>query len=226
MMELKSSTIRINKTARYYMLGEPGPYVQDLWFVCHGYGQGAEEFLESFRSMHSLRRLVVAPEALNRFYLQGANGNVGASWMTRHDRENEIADYIGYLDALYLEIMKQLSAAGLSDGLRITLLGFSQGTATAVRWAVQGACPVQQLILWGGELAHDLDFKQAKEKLKKIELTIVYGDRDPIVRFSHLEKQLEVLASHHINYEVIRFRGSHVIDAATLADIVDSGSNQ
>ncbi|MEZ4763957.1 MAG: hypothetical protein R3C26_12480 [Calditrichia bacterium] len=37
---------------------------------------------------------------MSRFYLQSTNGRIGATWMTREDRENEIADYLAYLNNL------------------------------------------------------------------------------------------------------------------------------
>src|SRR5919204_6031656 len=118
------STLR---TARYFILGSPRR-AQELWFVCHGYGQLAARFLERFRVLESEDRCVVAPEGLSRFYLteDPTERRVGASWMTREDRLHEIDDYVRYLDALYREIAPQHS--------RVTALGFSQGTATVCRW--------------------------------------------------------------------------------------------
>src|ERR1051325_10016453 len=52
------------------------------------------------------RRRLVAPEGLSRFYLseRATERRVGASWMTREDRLAEIADYLGYLDAVYDDV--------------------------------------------------------------------------------------------------------------------------
>ncbi len=46
--------------------------------------------------------------------------------MTKEDRENEIADYVDFLDAVFGEVV--------TPGARVTVLGFSQGVATAARW--------------------------------------------------------------------------------------------
>ena len=97
--------LAVRRTARVAVLGPEGPGVRELWYVLHGYGQLAAPFLEEFRAIDDGTRLIVAPEALSRFYEGDAksrlhkDARVGASWMTREDREAEIADYLGYLDS-------------------------------------------------------------------------------------------------------------------------------
>src|SRR2546425_1041706 len=80
--------LAVDKTARYYSLGEPGPATRQLWFVCHGYGQLAGRFLRHFEPLDDGSRVIIAPEGLSRFYLSEspAERRVGASWMTREDR--------------------------------------------------------------------------------------------------------------------------------------------
>ena len=65
-----------------------------VWFVLHGYGQLAGEFIRFFADLATDDSLVVAPEAMNRFYLVNPESApardrpVGATWMTREDRES------------------------------------------------------------------------------------------------------------------------------------------
>src|SRR6476620_6163302 len=103
--------ITVKRTARYYLVGEMSPEVEDVWFACHGYGQLAADFAKEFEVIEDPKRLIVVPEALSRFYIpadsgfHGPDAKIGATWMTREDREVEIADYVAYLDDLYSEIM-------------------------------------------------------------------------------------------------------------------------
>src|SRR5512140_2894757 len=90
--------IAVPRTARYYTLGPTHGFPRELWFVCHGYGQLGARFVEQFASLDDGTRLIVAPEALSRFYLDSIperrnqqSPRVGASWMTREDRLAEIA---------------------------------------------------------------------------------------------------------------------------------------
>src|SRR6266513_4988549 len=164
---MQEHVLSTSRTARYFTLGHPTD-ATELWFVCHGYGQLASRFLERFRALESPRRCIVAPEGLSRFYLteHPTERRVGASWMTREDRLHEIDDYVRYLDAVHAQVA--------SGAAKVTALGFSQGTATACRWAAFGSARIDRLILWGGEVPPDLDLK----RLRVPSLTLVYGTRD------------------------------------------------
>ena len=96
--------IQTTRSARYYSLGSIEGEITEVWYVLHGYGQRAEDFIKNFLPITSEGILVIASEALSRFYVKGFAGEVGASWMTREDRMSEIKDYVRYLDNLYAEI--------------------------------------------------------------------------------------------------------------------------
>src|SRR5690348_9673298 len=101
--------IAVGRTARYVVLGSTAKTggLREVWVVLHGYGQLAATFARYFEILDDGTRLIVAPEALNRFYLTGPTSGpanerpVGATWMTREDREHEIEDYVAYLDTLW-----------------------------------------------------------------------------------------------------------------------------
>src|SRR5207245_2948078 len=60
--------IRVARTAPYEVLGSEKT-AREIWFVLHGYGQLASSFIRAFAPLDDGTRLIVAPEALNRFYL-------------------------------------------------------------------------------------------------------------------------------------------------------------
>src|SRR5215211_5481963 len=136
--------LAVRRTARYLTMGVPSPATRELWYVCHGYGQLAAEFIRDFAVLDDDSRLVVAPEALNRFYKNPEPsrhriGGVGATWMTSEARELEIDDYVAYLDDLHAHLTADAVAGGADpDSLRVRVLGFSQGAATAARWVALG----------------------------------------------------------------------------------------
>ena len=202
---MQEHNITTPRTARYFTLGTP-ERANEVWFVCHGYGQLAARFLDRFRAVQSPERCIVAPEALSRFYLSEnpAERRVGASWMTKEDRLREIDDYVRYLDAVYA----QISPANK----HVTALGFSQGTATVCRWAALGASRVDRVILWGGEVPPDLDLK----RLRVPKLTLVYGTRDEFFTPKVVAANEARLRDHGIRYELISFEGGHAIDVETL----------
>ncbi|HET9386669.1 MAG TPA: alpha/beta fold hydrolase [Gemmatimonadales bacterium] len=211
---MQEHSIPTSRTARYFTLGTPGAGgVREVWFVCHGYGQLAARFLERFRPLESPERCIVAPEGLSRFYLSEspAERRVGASWMTREDRLNEIDDYVRYLDAVYTVVAPP-------PGQRVTALGFSQGTATACRWAALGTSRIDRLVLWGGEVPPDLDIT----RLRVPRLILVYGTRDEFFTPKVVAANEARLREHGIRYELLSFDGGHEIHAATLRSLLES----
>jgi predicted esterase len=209
--------LTVPRSARYFMEGVPGGG-PELWYVLHGYGQLADRFLRTFLPVADGTRCVVAPEALSRFYLDsGPAARVGASWMTREDRLSEITDYVRYLDALHVE----LSAMWAGGPTRVTVLGFSQGTATAARWLALGQIHARRLILWGGEVPPDLDLARAREQWREMELTLVVGSNDRFITAKVLARDEARLREHGIVYKVLRYSGEHEIVPSMLGLLTD-----
>jgi predicted esterase len=210
--------IEVRRTARYYTIGEPGPETRDVWFVCHGYGQLARLFVREFEDVASSSRLIVAPEALLRYYLatepgfHSANSKVGATWMTREDRENDIADYVDYLDTLYAEIFSVVRREEVS----VTVVGFSQGGTTAYRWLTRGTAHVDRLVMWGSTLPPEADLAEAAKFFRGTRLTIVYGKRDQFAEEGMIANYETSLQEKDVPYEMVTFDGGHRLDRATL----------
>ncbi len=209
-------TVEVPRTARCVTIGALAAPV--WWVVLHGYGQRAADSAEAARPLAAPDRCVVAPEGLSRFYVDGLDTHerVGASWMTREMREAEIQDYVRYLDAA----VQRLAPPDASPTLR--LLGFSQGAATASRWALLGDAPIDRLVLWGGAPAHDLDLSAHAASLRALDLTLVVGTDDPYVPPDRRRAVEAQLARHDIPVTVHTFDGGHRLDAPTLHTLVDA----
>ena len=213
MEEHRFPTIR---SARYFRLGQPGAGVTDLWIVCHGYGQLAREFLAGFEPIAAPGRLIAAPEALSRFYTGSADARhsaarVGASWMTREDREAEIADQIAYLDGIADQLLSQLP-----DRPRVRALGFSQGASAVCRWAVLGKTRPNELILWAGEIPAEFTDETLAERLRHVAVNVVAGSRDRLVPDALVRHQEARLRKAGLEPRVSRFDGGHRLDSGTL----------
>jgi predicted esterase len=213
-MNVAEHHLRVARRARYYTIGS-GVDADDIWVVCHGYGQLAARFIHNFTVIARAGRLMVAPEALHRFYLDAppkpaAERRVGATWMTREDRENDIADYVDYLDTLVSELLAQAPQA------RLRVLGFSQGTATVLRWAVHASRVPKQLILWAGEVPGDVDWNAAGRKLAATRIDVVRGDQDQSITQPLLERNLRAFDEVQLSYHLHSFSGGHHLDDEML----------
>ncbi len=208
---MKELRLPIRRSARYAVLGEAREEIRALWIVCHGYGQLASSFLEAFQSLDNGRNLIVAPEALSRFYLDGFSGEVGASWMTREDRLAEIDDQRNYLDALY-----RVCTHRLNPDVMVNVLGFSQGSSTVSRWVAATEYPVDNLILWAGELPSDVE---ASLKLQKLNMYFVYGTKDPFLSDQHIQRFAELSRRNSFHANTMNFEGKHQIHSETLMNL-------
>lgn len=206
--------------ARYHKLGTITEQTQHVWFVLHGYGQLAQYFVRKFRPAEAAGICVIAPEALSRFYLedvtarmQSGNNRVGASWMTRENRAMDIDNYIHYLNAVYQQEIHP------AHSLQITILGFSQGAATATRWAINGQVPFHRLILWAGIFPPDMDLETGREVLKDKEVVLVHGTSDPFLTDARFAEMETLSARLHVTPRRLTFDGGHDIHEGTLPQL-------
>jgi predicted esterase len=210
--------VTVQRTARYYTLGDASVPVGDVWIVCHGFAQLARAFVEEFRAIARPGRLIVAPEALNRFYLDreggraGPRARVGATWMTREDRLAEIDDYVRYLDDLVHQVVGRRK-----NDVRVTALGFSQAAATVGRWLVHGGSTLDRVILWAGLLPPEIDpAGPAHRRLMSTDLQLVVGKSDELLDAALVHAQREALDKAGVRHTVHEFEGGHVIDRGVL----------
>lgn len=209
--------LTVPRTARYYSLGTASESIKDLWIVCHGYGQLARYFLRHFQVLDNGATLVVAPEALSRFYLDGFSGRVGATWMTKEDRLSEIDDQAAYLNLLLKEQLKQVP-----EDVRVTVLGFSQGGATVSRWIATEKPQIHRLILWAASFPEDIDFTTSKAAFEDLPVGMVYGTQDEFITPEALDRKKQLMAQLNIVPAVHTFDGGHTIHGETLQLIDES----
>jgi predicted esterase len=118
----------------------------------HGYAESAETQLERLRAIPgSDRWLIVSVQGLHRFYERRRN-DVIASWMTRQDREQAIADNLAYVHVVADAVSREWNAAP-----GIVFAGFSQGVAMAFRSAVSSTGRVDGVIAAGGDVPPEID---------------------------------------------------------------------
>ena len=205
--------ITVPRTARYHTLGDAGS-ARAVWIVLHGYGQLARYFLRKFEGLGK-DLLVVAPEGLSRYYLDDAHSRVGATWMTREDRANEIEDQVTYLDALAVELLRTTGEVPLN------VLGFSQGVATASRWSLQGRTTINRLVLWAGGVPLEPTPEQL-QPWNRMDLHLVLGTQDEYAGDKEFQQQIDRLNRAKVQYQAHRFHGGHELEKVLLAKLLSA----
>jgi len=159
--------------------------------------------------------VIAAPEGLSRYYTDREHTRVGATWMTREDREHEIADQINYLDTL-AEVLRDRCPSGIP----LHVLGFSQGVATACRWLCLGASRADRLVLWGGNMPPELDEVLIGQKFSPTHVHLVHGEKDAIVPVETLAASEARLRAANVEHTSHRFEGAHVLDKLLLQRLI------
>ena len=168
---------------------------------CHGYGQNAAIMLEELRRIPGADAWrLVSVQALHRFYTRGDQA-IAASWMTREDREQAIADNIEYLD-------KVVAAAGGPSASPIVFVGFSQGASMAARAAVGGRRRPAGLVMLGGDIPPDV----REHVFAAWPPTLIgCGNRDEWYG-ARVESDVAFLRERGVAHELVRFQGGHEIN--------------
>lgn len=214
-------TRRTHRTGRFATIGDAAT-ARSCWFVLHGYGQLVERVLRRFDGVVPPDCLVVAPEGLSRFYTQMPRPDgrhldlVGATWLTRASRDDDIADALHWLEVVRQDTMAQLPA-----DTRIGVLAFSQGVAMATRWLALKTFTPSAFVAWAGRPAHDVDDASLTRQLAAAQVTLVAGDTDPFVSDVARDEVLAMLQRWQPATQVVTFAGEHHLDTPTLGAILN-----
>lgn len=201
--------IDVPSSLRYRTVGT-GENSKHLVYVLHGYGQLVEYFSQKFSDIPLKDILFVFPEGRHRFYLRGTSGRVGASWMTKEWREEDIRLNIRSLDLLHETMLKSISPE------KITVIGFSQGGATAARWLAHGKINCDHFISWASVYPPDLAVEEHTNLAKKN--TFVLGTEDEF--FPKADQEILIADYQSKGIHIARFQGTHDIDKETLISIL------
>ncbi|MEZ4979858.1 MAG: hypothetical protein R2772_11255, partial [Chitinophagales bacterium] len=90
---------------------------------------------------------------------------------------------------------------------------FSQGAATASRFAMKALIPIDHLFLYGGSFAHDLDWTKLSPQLK---IHFIYGDEDPLVKEEQVSRAKDFVVEQGFSMAILKFKGKHKIEPEAL----------
>ena len=211
---MKKHTILTEKTARYFQLGDFNENTKDVYIVLHGYAQLANYFLKWFEPASTRDNIIIAPEGLHRFYWNGFSGRVVASWMTKEDRLDDINDYVLFLNNLVSHLP--------NGNYKLHLIGFSQGSATALRWATMGNVKFNSLSLWAGAFPEDIDYFEKSDLLNQLNIHLIIGDKDEYYDQEKIDLLKQQLTDQNILFKFISYSGNHKVMKEPLIQLLES----
>jgi predicted esterase len=209
------NTVSFSHEAVFYQTSTITSQTKEVLFVLHGYGQLPEYFIRKFKTIADDNTVIVAPGGLSRFYLDGFSGRVGSTWMTKEERLLDIDNYIKYLDSVAEKVL-----FNASNDVKITLLGFSQGSATVCRWAEKLKFSFEKLILHSGAFPPDIDFSGLGNKLRNKKVFMLRGTEDEFINEERKQEQKALIEKLNLDVEEIEFEGKHDIHIDSLKKIL------
>ncbi len=206
----------VSVKAAYATLNKINPSTKHIWIACHGYGQLASHFIRRFDVLDANEHFVVAPQGLSRFYLKG-HKEVGASWMTKEDRETDLINQKRYFDALVDQVLGQVDVSNYT----LHAFGFSQGGPAICRFLAHARWPFDTLTLWGADFPAELtsdDFDWIKPTAR---LTMVLGDKDNFFQMPAYQKEIEKAQNATgLKARFVSFEGKHEIQREVLRQLL------
>ena len=212
--EQMKKTLEQTKTCRYFTHGNP-EIANHVIYALHGYGQLPEYFIRKFHALPE-HFFIVCPEGMHRFYLNGTSGRVGASWMTKEARQDDIQDTMNWLKRVKEDVETNYYFTTK------TLLGFSQGGATAARSFFEGGFDVDNLIIWASVFPPDLplhaEMQRYQNSVNNTNKYFFIGDND---EYYTPEQQIEISQFYEQNnFKSTIYTGKHDLNSDILNNLL------
>jgi predicted esterase len=176
----------------------------------HGYMENARIQMERLEAIPGTAAwTLVSIQGLHRFY-RGRTDEVVASWMTREDRDEAIADNIAYVQAALEQVPHDRST-------RLVFAGFSQGVAMAFRAALLGDGG-SAIVAIGGDVPPELI---ADESRRFPRVLLARGAHDEWLTQSRFDLDVAALTARGAPLTPLVYDGAHEWNAAVSQAIGD-----
>lgn len=173
----------------------------------HGYGQTGADFLAVTRRMAGEGMAACAPQGSNQLWDRQTR-TISFSWLTSFERDDSVHANNAFLD----RVIDELAAAGEIDCGGVYLMGFSQGSSVAYRYARSRPDRVRGVISICADLPPDVE--SGLGPLRGIPVFIAYGLRDPIFPQDKPVHAADALRSAGVDVELVSFDRGHIIPSS------------
>lgn len=204
--------VSYQSTNTYSTLNGVSKNTKNFWVACHGIGFLSKYFIKYFKNLDPEENYIIAPQAPSKYYQTKAYKYVGASWLTKENREQETENVLNYLDAV-------LDMENLPADKNIVLMGFSQGVSVVTRWMAQRKINCNHLVIHSGSIPTEFD-SESFSYLPDLKTTVIYGTKDEYLTPEKLDAQLDYAQKVFPNSpNVLAFDGKHVVDEKSLLKV-------
>jgi predicted esterase len=177
----------------------------------HGYKENARAQMERLEAIPgSSAWTLVSIQGLHRFY-RGRTEEVVASWMTREDREEAIADNLAYVSTALEQVPHD-------ESTRVVYTGFSQGVAMAFRAGVLGPVRTSGIVAVGGDVPPEL-LENADRQFPAV--LFLRGARDEWLTESRFDREVSALTARAVTLTTKVYDGAHEWNAEVSQAFVD-----
>jgi predicted esterase len=175
----------------------------------HGYMENAPIQMERLEGIPgSSTWTLVSIQGLHRFY-RGRTEDIVASWMTREDREEAIADNLGYVSAALEQVPHD-------ESTQVVYTGFSQGVAMAFRAGVLGTSRAVAIAAVGGDVPPEL-LENSARRFPAVLFT--RGSRDEWLTQPRFDRDVAALTARGVAVTAKVYDGAHEWNAEVSAAI-------
>lgn len=211
--------VQIDFTAPYHTFGELNNETKTIWIACHGYGQLAEYFIRKFRVFEQQGHFGVVLQGLHKFYF--TQERVGASWMTKHDREIDLENQFTYYKQVFETVYGELDL----NTVKVNLLGFSQGVSAIARLLFHLKLPFDNLVLWAGGFPPELPGSDASFLKERHRVIVALGDNDQYYNDENYQVNIEYLENTFPNgIDFKSYSGDHSLKPDLLNEWLKSNN--
>ncbi len=212
----KSHKVIFKSYASYITLNKLTPKTKNIWIIFHGYGQLSKFFIRRFDILDQNENFIIAPQGLSKFYTDKDYKNVGASWLTREDKNIDFKSQLSYLSSVIDDILDKKNI----KKCKFNLFGFSQGVSTLCRLTKKINFEVNNIIMWAGWIPSEF-FKLSPKSCKNSKYIYVMGKKDEYydLKLINEYKKKFVKKNYRFNYEL--FDGEHVVDRKVLKRVYE-----
>lgn len=197
-------TIDLTLTAPYHTYGTLTDKTETIIVAFHGYGQLAKFFIRKFDFLDESKYYVITPQGLSKFYLNN-HTRVGASWMTKENRLLDLKNQLHYVQTVFEAETKAVDWSNM----RLIVLGFSQGTATASRWITTHKIPFDKFIAYAGQIAYELTEQDFDFMKLEAEAHCFLGDNDQFYHGDNVPKFENAFKAVFPKGKFLLFEGKH-----------------